>query len=413
MDLSAMAGALDATRHADPDAYRISGRAPRVAMRPTNEQEVAEVLRAAALDRLGVVPWGGGVALSRSRPPERFDVALDLRALSGITRFERDDFTITAQAGVTIADLRAAVERVGLELPLEAAEAWGATLGGVLAADASGPRRRRFGAPRDRILGARFVTADGTIARTGGQVVKNVAGLAVHRLLCGSQGGLAVLLEASLKLRPAPTARLALVHGLSRAELADAERWRDLPQREPAALTVIGREVAEMNPLLASDADFAVVSVFEDDPAWLPSQDAWLRGRLGAPRFHVQDASVSPLLQQLTDTEEMPGVRLTFTTASGRPDALAPLLAEPFAGRLVFHAPAGRLHVWPSADDTAATAIVARLAAHDFTLLEARGAAPAPAIAPSAGIRTLRARVRAALDPAHAMALGETWENRA
>lgn len=411
MDLTAIASVLDAARHADPAAYAISGVAPRAAVRPADAHEVAELLRATTRERLGVVPWGGGVALSRARAPQRYDVALDLRALARITHFERDDFTLTAQAGVTIADLRAEVERVGLELPLEAAEAWGATLGGVLAADASGPRRRRFGAPRDRILGARFVTADGVIARTGGQVVKNVAGLAVHRLLCGSQGGLAVLLEASLKLRPAPLARLALVHGLSRAELADRSRWRDWLRREPAAVTVLGRELAATHPVLASSADFTVVSVFEDDPAWMPSQETFVRERLGAPRLRVQDTSVATLLQQLTDPEEMAGVRLTCTTASGTPDALAPLLAEPCASRLLFHAPAGRLHAWPTPDAVPEFAV--RAAAHGFALLEARGAEPSPAIAPSMGIRSLRTRVRAALDPARTMALGDAWEIRA
>lgn len=410
MDLSTVSRALDAARTTDPDAYRMAGKAPRLAVRPADELEVAEVLRVASSEGLKVVPWGGGVSLSRERAPSQYDIALDLRALARITRFERDDFTLTAQAGVTLADLRAEVERVGLELPLEAAEAWGATLGGVLAADVSGPRRRRFGAPRDRILGARFATSDGTIARAGGQVVKNVAGLAVHRLLCGSRGGLAVLLEASLKLRPAPVARIALVHGLSSAEVADPDRWHDWLRREPSALTVVGREVAATLPTLSSAADFAVVSVFEDDPAWIPSQDAFARERLGSPRYKVQDGAVAPLLQHLNDLEEMPGTRLTFTTASGSPDALAPLLADAAACRVVFHAPAGRLHVWPS--PSCAASLVELLARHGFALLETRDAGSLPPGAPAPGIHMLRTRLRAALDPARTMALGDSWENR-
>ena len=116
---------------------------------------------------------------------------------------------------------------------------WGATLGGVLTANASGPRRRHFGGPRDRILGARFVTGDGVLARTGGRVVKNVAGHAVHRLLVGSHGALGVFVEASLKLPPQPPARLALVWGMDVVQLSDRTRWARWPRREPAVLTVL------------------------------------------------------------------------------------------------------------------------------------------------------------------------------
>lgn len=411
MDLSAVTGALDAARAADPDGYRMSGTPPRAAVRPADAAEAAEVMRAASLEGLRVVPWGGGVALSRERPPERFDLALDVRALTRITRFERDDFTLTAEAGVPLADLRAAVEAQGLELPLEAAEAWGATLGGVLAANASGPRRRRFGSPRDRVLGARFVTGDGVLARTGGQVVKNVAGLAVHRLLCGSRGGLAVVVEASLKLRPIAPGRVALVQPLKAGALADAAPWQGLQRLEPAALTVIGRAVAAAHPVLVSDEPFTLVAVFEDDPAVVASQERFLRERLGAPRSRVQDASVGTLLQQVADTEEMPGVRLTFTTPDASPSALAGVIALGAAERMVFHAPAGRLLCWP--EEPAIPGLVETLAARGFTLIDVRGPAAASPESAAPGVRSLRARVRAALDPARALALGPDWESRA
>ncbi len=411
MDLSAVIPSLGAARATDPDGYRMNGQAPRAAVRPEDEQQVAEVLRIAGREGLAIVPWGGGVTLSRQNAPERYDIALDLRSIARITRFERDDFTLTAQAGATIADLRAAVEAEGLELPLEAAESWGATLGGVLASNSSGPRRRRFGSPRDRILGARFVTGDGVVARTGGQVVKNVAGLAVHRLLCGSHGGLSVLIESSLKLRPLATGRLALVHAMSAAEVGARERWNGFARREPSALTVLGRAIAASNPALASDHDFCVVTVFEDDPAWIASQESFVRERLGAPRFKVQDVSVASLLQQVTDPEELPGLRLTFTTAANTPDALSSLSGERAAERSVFHAPAGRLHVWPEPSEAAS--LVTRLESRGFTLLEARGLEHPPDSPVSAGIQPLRARLRAALDPARTLALGDVWETRA
>jgi glycolate oxidase FAD binding subunit len=381
----------------------MSGTSARLAWRPESAAELADAVRQAAAQKLAVVPWGGGVALSRERAPVRFDVALDVAALKRITVYDPDDYTITAECGLTIDELRAALAVHRHELPLEAAESWGATLGGVLAANASGPRRRTLGSPRDRILGARFVTGDGTLARTGGRVVKNVAGHAVHRLLVGSRGTLGVLVEASLKLLPQPTGRVAWAWSADAAALADAKRWSAWPRREPAVLTVIGRAIAAKHPVLASDAPFAVVAGFEEDPAWLAACDTFAHETLGAPRLTVRDASVPTLWQQLTDFEEMPGARLTFTSAHVTPDAIAFLAGSPIAERLVFHAACGRLHVWP--EEGEAAELSPELSAHGFTLIDSRGAG-AGAPEPPESIMLLRNRLREALDPASVWALG-------
>jgi FAD/FMN-containing dehydrogenase len=392
--------AIDAAR------FAMNGVAPRLAWRPENAREVAEAVKQCAADKLVLVPWGGGVALAREAAPERYDVALDLTAMKRVTIYDPEDFTVTAECGVTLAELRETLAAKQQELPLEAAEAWGATLGGVLAANASGARRRAFGSPRDRILGASFVTGDGTIAKTGGRVVKNVAGHAVHRLLVGSHGALGVLLTASLKLLPQPPARVAMLWGADAGNLANSERWRDWPRREPAALTVLGRAVAALNPVLASDAPYAVVAGFEDDAAWIEDCSAFARDSLGTPRVKLQDASVPPLWQQLADAEEMPGVRLTFTTAANTPDALAFLHGRPLAERLVFHAACGRLHLWPTVEE--APALVKELAARGFALIGGRGMAPAGTLA-NATIALLRKRLREALDPGATFALGPRW----
>ena len=407
MDLSAPEQTPRAT---DAARFAMNGVAPAQAWRPENASEVADAVRAAAAQGLKLMPWGGGVALSRETAPERYDVALDLSALKRIVHHEPDDFTITAEAGVTLADLSAALAAHGQELPLEAAEAWGATLGGVLAANACGPRRRRLGAPRDRILGARFVTGDGVLAHTGGRVVKNVAGHAVHRLLVGSRGALGVFVEASLKLPPAPMGRVGMVWGIDAATLGDAARWAAWPRREPAVLTVLGRAIAAMNPVLASDAPFTLIAGFEDDPAWLTSCEAFARDTLGASRIKVRDASVPPLWQQITDPEELPGVRLTLTSAHVTPDAIGWLAGRPVAERLVFHAACGRLILFVSSSEGAGlagetAALVTEAAGHGFTLLEARGVEwPTADTAPA--VSALRRRLRLALDPACVFARG-------
>jgi FAD/FMN-containing dehydrogenase len=401
-DVNATAG----PRVTDAARFAMSGTAPRMAWRPETAAEAAEAVRQCSADGLKLVPWGGGVSLRREAPPERYDVALDVTALKNVTIYDPEDFTVTAECGITLDDLRATLGAKQQELPLEGAESWGATLGGVLAANASGARRRTLGSPRDRILGASFVTGDGVLAKSGGRVVKNVAGHAVHRLLVGSHGGLGVLVQASLKLLPQPRARAAMIWGCDAAALADAARWRDWPRREPAALTVIGRAVAGTNPVLNSDAPFTVVAGFEEDAAWVEDCASFARRTLGTPRVKVQDASVPPLWQQLADLEEMPGVRLTFTTAANTPEAIAFLGGRSVAERLVFHAACGRLHMWPGAEEAAG--LVKELAGRGFALLETRGM-PGVASVEDTPVASLRQALRRMLDPARALALGPPW----
>jgi len=391
----------------DAEGYPLGGVMPAHAVRPATSGEAAEVVRACAADGLALVPWGGGVSLAGERFPGRYDVALDLTGLDRITIYDPDDFTVSAECGVTIATLRTTLHERGHELPLEAADAARATLGGVLAANASGARRMRFGSPRDRILGARYVTGDGLEARSGGRVVKNVAGHAVHRLLTGSRGGLGVLLEASLKLLPLPPARVALVFGCSAVELADAGRWAGFARREPAALTVLGRDAATALGAFDTGAAFTCVLGWEDDSAWLGECEAFARGRLGTPAQRTEDDGVPPLWQVLADTAEAPGPRLAFASAHNSPAALAHLAGGASAKRLVFHAPSGRLLLWPEPEE--APALVGELARRGFRLTEASSMSLAPE-KPAAAIASLRAALRRALDPGSVLAFGEQWE---
>jgi len=403
---------LDAARACDPARYALGGIAPRQAVRPTSREEVAEVLRAAAAERLTVLPWGGGVALTRERAAPAHDVALDLSGLDRVIEYDPADFTFTAECGVTLATLRAQLAARSQELPLEGAHAARATLGGVLAANASGPRRLRFGSPRDRILGARFALGDGSLVRTGGKVVKNVAGFGIHRMLCGSRGGLAVLIEASLKLAPAPERRAVLLYDTTPAALAEATRWAFLPRLEPALVTVLGAAATRGLPVTATGGAFMIAIGLEEDAPGLVEQRAHVTAALGEPTRSLEGDDAAAFVQTLADLEERDGARLSFATGANTPAALAPLIAHPEAREFLFHAPAGRLHVTVSPERAQAMADAA--AAHGFTLIAARGAGEiAPAISPQVAVLGLRARIREALDPAHRFALGERWERGA
>jgi FAD/FMN-containing dehydrogenase len=226
--------------------------------------------------------------------------------------------------------------------------------------------------------------------------------------LCGARGALAIVLEASLKLAPRPERREALLYAATAEQLRDAARWAEFPRLEPAALTVLGGSAARLEVPGVPTAPFIVVLGFEDDAAWVEQQIARATARLGAPFARQSGADAERLWQTLADREAHDAAGLTFTTAANTPAALAPVLDSSF----VFHAPAGRLHLFPAPG--AAPSQVERLAGLGFTLLAARGAGEvAPALPPQHAVLALRARIRAELDPGRRFALGERWERSA
>jgi len=188
-------------------ALAVDGKAPDCAVAPATAEQVAAVLRYASEHHLALIPLGKGTKLSMGNPPRRYDVALSLRELNRITHYEPADLTISVEAGMTFGEFQNLVGRSGLWLPLDPRGGAGSTIGGIIAANAAGPLRQGFGGPRDMVLGLKIAITDGKIAKTGGRVVKNVAGYDLGKLLTGSFGTLGVIVEASLKLFPKPPER--------------------------------------------------------------------------------------------------------------------------------------------------------------------------------------------------------------
>ena len=156
---------------------------------------------------------------------------LDLSGWRGIVDYEPSELVITARCGTPLSQLEAALGERGQMLAFEP-PAFGAdpTIGGVIAAGLSGPRRPYAGAARDFVLGARLLTAGGELLRFGGTVIKNVAGFDVSRLLCGSLGILGVITEVSLKVLPRPRLEETLRLELSAAAAVESfNRWAALP----------------------------------------------------------------------------------------------------------------------------------------------------------------------------------------
>ncbi len=182
----------------------VAGVIPSFVAAPASTEEVSALVRAAASAGLAVVPRGAGTGLSWGSPPSRCDLVVDLRAMNQVLEHASGDLVARVQAGTTIAELASVLAQAGQQLALDVpAEA---TVGGVVATGTTGPRRFRYGAPRDLLLGVTVVRADGVVAHSGGKVVKNVAGYDIGKLLAGSQGTLGVITEATFRLHPIPAA---------------------------------------------------------------------------------------------------------------------------------------------------------------------------------------------------------------
>ncbi|HEY8672237.1 MAG TPA: FAD-binding oxidoreductase [Candidatus Dormibacteraeota bacterium] len=203
----------DHVRDASP-ADAVRGVSPSAVVSPGDEAEVAAVLAAATAHQLAVVPRGGGTKLDWGRPPARCDIVLSTSRIEGIVEHEPADLVCVVRAGTALVALQerlASTQGFRQRLMLDPPQGEGATLGGVVATAASGSLRTRFGTPRDLVIGASFALSDGTIGRSGGKVVKNVAGFDVAKLLVGSLGTLAVITEIAFRLHPLPSASRTVV----------------------------------------------------------------------------------------------------------------------------------------------------------------------------------------------------------
>jgi glycolate oxidase FAD binding subunit len=211
--------------------------------RPATLAEATEALQRADRDREKVLFLGGGTELSLGAPPAGVDVVLGTERLERIVEHAPLDQIVTVEAGVRLGSLQDTLAGPGQMLALDAPWAARATLGGLVATNAFGPLRTRYGSIRDLIIGISIVRADGTEARGGGKVVKNVAGFDLPKLMVGSLGTLGFISTITFRLHPRPeTARTVLFADL------DAEAVRRVvlvlreAQLEPAAVAALVHE---------------------------------------------------------------------------------------------------------------------------------------------------------------------------
>src|SRR5712692_4442830 len=201
-DLRRLVSAGDARPASAADA--VDGVAAQFVVEPGNAEEVGRVLRFASAAKLSVTPRGAGTKMNWGNPPRRADVILSTARHNQILEHAWADMTATVQAGCNVADLQKTLAEHGQRLALDPLWPARATIGGILATNDSGTLRMRFGTLRDLIIGVTLALPDGTLARSGGKVVKNVAGYDLPKLATGSLGTLGVITDAVFRLHPLP-----------------------------------------------------------------------------------------------------------------------------------------------------------------------------------------------------------------
>lgn len=280
-------------------------------LRPTTPKEV----RDAVLDTPGRLSVSGaGTAACWAGRPEPLDAALDLSGLDGVIHHNPGDMTVSVHAGTPLRDLAGTIGEHGQRLAFDAGRAGrGATVGGLVATADAGPSALVYGGMRDLVIGTTTVLADGTMVRSGGHVIKNVAGYDTAKLLHGSYGTLGVLVEVVLRLHPAPKATATVaVQCLLDDAAAHAVRLAESPL-EPVACEWLSGDPARLLVRLEGGADT------------LPGRVHRLVELLG-DGAHEVDADVwtahSALTHGHTGTDAPPGAVVRIGTTPGRLPAL-------------------------------------------------------------------------------------------
>jgi glycolate oxidase FAD binding subunit len=287
-EILATVAAAAGERAVRPGAFEdaIDGVRPAAVVEPESAEAVAAVLEAASASTLTVVVRGGGTKLAWGRVPARVDVVLSTRRLSSLVSHAHGDLTAEAEAGMPLTALNRELAKEKQWLPLESPFE-SATVGGMLATNDAGPARQRYGLPRDLLIGVRLATPDGQLVKAGGNVVKNVAGYDLGRLVTGSFGSLAVIVSATFKLTPlAPAtgtlrftfddtaAAAASAHGLAVSQLdpiaLDVRTMGgpiDVLVRFASTPAVVEAEMAKAQRLLARLEPRTETRLGEDDEA--------------------------------------------------------------------------------------------------------------------------------------------------
>ena len=204
---------------------------PSAVAKPASAEQVAEIVRFAALEKLTLIPCGHRTKLEIGMPPSRYDIALDMTGLHQIAHYDPGDLTLSVDAGANFNDLAAPLYKQKQFLPLSVPFYFESTIGGIIASGVDSSLRHSYGTARDFLIGAEFVDGTGRLCKSGGRVVKNVTGYDLHKLLIGSLGTLAVITRLNFRTFPAAPASRGFIISFRNHE--DALLFSNLVERSP------------------------------------------------------------------------------------------------------------------------------------------------------------------------------------
>jgi glycolate oxidase FAD binding subunit len=283
-------------------ADAVGGKQAQYVAAPATTEEAAALLRAAAGLGLTVVPRGSGGRLDWGRAPESCDLIVDTGRMDQVLEHAAGDQVVIVQAGIRLDELAkvlaTAEQRLALDVPAST-DGTSDSIGGLIATGAAGPLRYRYGSPRDLLIGITVVRADGTVAKSGGKVVKNVAGYDIGKLFAGSLGTLGLITEATFRVHPLP----------------EAAAWVTLECPDSTAAASAVRTVAD-SPLAPSAieldwpsaaAPLTVAALIEGDPESVAIRSERMRQL-------IDRATTGQSSAQTKRADDRPGPRTTPAT---------------------------------------------------------------------------------------------------
>ncbi len=392
----------------------VLGVQPTRVYRPDTLDEAEEAIRESAQDGLRLAFVGGGTELELGAPPSALDAVLCTLGLSRIVEYAPLDQIVTVESGVRLAVLQARLREKRQMLALDPPWAERATVGGIVATNAFGPRRTRYGSVRDLLIGITLFRADGTRAKAGGKVVKNVAGFDLPKLMAGSLGSLGLIGTLTFRVHPLPEASSTVVFPRAAPQtLGRVVEEMRAAQLEPAAVAA-----------LWSEAGLDLGCRFEGFEAGVRQQRTRLESlarTLELPAEVLDGSAADGFWSRQTSVREAPAtVRAKISSLPSELPRVAaqlwPQLCQALhAPRAVFYPTLGLSFVAGNMRDAGALALAI---ARSREALAARGghlvlhAAPAELRArtdvwgPAPAAAFLFRRVKDALDPEHRLAAG-------
>lgn len=256
---------------ADCARFTIDGIQPERVLFPDSAEQVCRILQIASVRGVALVPAGFGAHLGLGGSLLRPFAVLSLAAINALVDHQPANMTVTAQAGMKVAELQDAVAQSGQWLPVEPPLPEATSVGGLISADLNGPSRFSQGTVRDLLIGITVARADGTIVKSGGRVVKNVAGYDLAKLYCGALGTLGVIVEATFKLRALPAAVT-----VARTPCSDMLEARELLERIRTA-PLEPRLIELLTPVPTAGSDCVIVVGFSGSEEDVANQQETLR----------------------------------------------------------------------------------------------------------------------------------------